>query len=63
MIAIEMLFAGVRQNVATALDLPLIEVDALLDAEYPLAHGIEAFARASAPGALKVQLVMEGGSV
>jgi threonine dehydrogenase-like Zn-dependent dehydrogenase len=41
----------------------LIEVDALLDAEYPLAHGIEAFARASAPGALKVQLVMEGGCV
>jgi threonine dehydrogenase-like Zn-dependent dehydrogenase len=36
----------------------LIDVDSLLDAEYPLAQGVEAFRRAMAPGTLKVQIVM-----
>lgn len=36
----------------------LIDVDALLDAEYPLDRGLEAFAQAMTPGTLKVQLVM-----
>jgi threonine dehydrogenase-like Zn-dependent dehydrogenase len=36
----------------------LIEVDALVDAAYPLDRGLEAFERATAPGTLKVQLVM-----
>jgi len=37
----------------------LVEVESLLDAEYPLARGIEAFTHAATPGALKVQVVME----
>lgn len=36
----------------------LIEVNALIDAEYPLDRGLEAFERAMTPGTLKVQLVM-----
>jgi threonine dehydrogenase-like Zn-dependent dehydrogenase len=36
----------------------LIDVDALLDAEYPLERGLEAFEQAMMPGSLKVQLVM-----
>jgi threonine dehydrogenase-like Zn-dependent dehydrogenase len=36
----------------------LIEVDTLLDAEYPIDQGIEAFARAMTPGTLKVQIIM-----
>lgn len=40
----------------------LVEVESLLDAEYPLARGIEAFIHAATPGALKVQVVMEQGT-
>ena len=36
----------------------LIDVDTLLDAEYPLTQGVEAFRRAMMPGTLKVQIVM-----
>jgi threonine dehydrogenase-like Zn-dependent dehydrogenase len=36
----------------------LIDVDSLLDAEYPLAQGVEAFRHAMAPGTLKVQIVV-----
>jgi threonine dehydrogenase-like Zn-dependent dehydrogenase len=36
----------------------LIDVDTLLDAEYPMAQGVEAFKRAMTPGTLKVQIVM-----
>jgi alcohol dehydrogenase len=36
----------------------LIEVEALLDAEYPIAQGVEAFKRAMTPGTLKVQIVL-----
>jgi threonine dehydrogenase-like Zn-dependent dehydrogenase len=36
----------------------LIAVDTLLDAEYPLVQGVEAFRRAMIPGTLKVQIVM-----
>jgi alcohol dehydrogenase len=36
----------------------LIDVDTLLDAEYPLVQGVEAFRRAMIPGTLKVQIVM-----
>lgn len=36
----------------------LIAVDPLVAAEYPLARGLEAFARAAQPGVLKVQVVM-----
>jgi alcohol dehydrogenase len=36
----------------------LIDVEPLLEAEYPLERGLEAFAHAQRPGALKVQLVM-----
>ncbi len=32
----------------------LVDVESLIDSEYPLAQGLEAFARAAAPGALKV---------
>ena len=39
----------------------LIEVEILLDAEYPLEQGVEAFARAMAPGTLKVQIVLKRG--
>ena len=42
------------------LEQQLIDVDTLLDAEYPLAQGIEAFKRAITPGTLKVQIVMGG---
>jgi alcohol dehydrogenase len=38
----------------------MIEVDALLEAEYPLDHAVEAFERAMTPGTLKVQLVVRG---
>lgn len=37
----------------------LVEVESLLDAEYPLERGIEAFTHAATPGTLKVQVVME----
>jgi alcohol dehydrogenase len=36
----------------------LIEVEALLDAEYPIHEGLDAFKRASTPGTLKVQIVL-----
>ena len=36
----------------------LIEVETLLDAEYPIEQGIEAFKRAMTPGTLKVQVVL-----
>ena len=35
-----------------------IEVETLLDAEYPIEQGIEAFKRAMTPGTLKVQVVL-----
>lgn len=35
-----------------------IDVEALLDAEYPIEHGVEAFKRAMTPGTLKVQVVL-----
>jgi threonine dehydrogenase-like Zn-dependent dehydrogenase len=38
----------------------LIDVDVLLEAEYPLERALEAFARAMTPGTLKVQLVVKG---
>jgi threonine dehydrogenase-like Zn-dependent dehydrogenase len=38
----------------------MIEVDALLEAEYPLDRAVEAFERAMTPGTLKVQLVVRG---
>jgi threonine dehydrogenase-like Zn-dependent dehydrogenase len=37
-----------------------IEVETLLDAEYPIEQGVEAFRRAMTPGALKVQIVLGG---
>jgi alcohol dehydrogenase len=37
----------------------LIEVEPLLDAEYPIEQGVEAFERAVSPGALKVQIVLQ----
>jgi threonine dehydrogenase-like Zn-dependent dehydrogenase len=36
----------------------LIDVDSLLDAEYPIARAVEAFMRAMRPGTLKVQIVL-----
>lgn len=36
----------------------LIEVETLLDAEYPIEQGVEAFKRAMTPGTLKVQIVL-----
>jgi alcohol dehydrogenase len=36
----------------------LIEVETLLDAEYPIEQGVEAFKRAMSPGTLKVQIVL-----
>jgi hypothetical protein len=33
-----------------------VHVDPLIDAEFPLEHGVEAIERAGAPGALKVLL-------
>jgi len=36
----------------------LIDVEALLDAQYPIEQGVEAFRRASTPGTLKVQITM-----
>jgi alcohol dehydrogenase len=36
----------------------LIEVETLLDAEYPIEQGMEAFKRAMTPGTLKVQIVL-----
>lgn len=42
------------------LEQKLIEVEAMISAEYPLTRGIEAFQRAIEPGVLKVQIVMEG---
>jgi alcohol dehydrogenase len=38
----------------------LIEVEPLLDAEYPIEQGVEAFKRAMTPGTLKVQIIMGG---
>jgi threonine dehydrogenase-like Zn-dependent dehydrogenase len=37
-----------------------IEVETLLDAEYPIDQGVEAFTRAMTPGTLKVQIVLDG---
>jgi threonine dehydrogenase-like Zn-dependent dehydrogenase len=37
-----------------------IDVEALLDAEYPIEQGVEAFTRAMIPGTLKVQIVFRG---
>jgi alcohol dehydrogenase len=42
------------------LEQQLIDVDALLEAEYPLERGLQAFEHAKAPGTLKVQLVIAG---
>jgi alcohol dehydrogenase len=36
----------------------LIDVEALLDGEYPIEQGVEAFKRAMTPGTLKVQIVL-----
>jgi alcohol dehydrogenase len=36
----------------------LIDVEALLEAEYPIEQGVEAFKRAMTPGTLKVQVVL-----
>jgi threonine dehydrogenase-like Zn-dependent dehydrogenase len=36
----------------------LVEVETLLDAEYPIEQGVEAFKRAMTPGTLKVQVVL-----
>ena len=38
----------------------LIDVETLLDAEYPIEQGVEAFKRAMTPGTLKVQIVLSG---
>jgi alcohol dehydrogenase len=38
----------------------LIDVETLLDAEYPIEQGVEAFKRAMTPGTLKVQIVLRG---
>lgn len=40
------------------LEQKLVDVDALLTAEYPLERGVEAFERAVEPGVLKVQITM-----
>jgi alcohol dehydrogenase len=40
------------------LEKKLVEVESLISAEYPLTQGMEAFERATAPGVIKVQLVM-----
>lgn len=40
------------------LEQKLIDVDAMISAEYRLARGVEAFSRAMEPGVLKVQVVM-----
>jgi len=40
------------------LEKKLVDVDAMLSAEYPIEEGLSAFERAAAPGVLKVQLVM-----
>jgi alcohol dehydrogenase len=40
------------------LEQKLVDVEALLDAEYPLERGLEAFAHAVTPGTLKVHVVM-----
>ncbi len=34
-----------------------VDVDSLLEGEYPIARGLEAFKKAAAPGALKVQII------
>jgi threonine dehydrogenase-like Zn-dependent dehydrogenase len=36
----------------------LVDVETLLDAEYPIEQGVEAFTRAMIPGTLKVQLIL-----
>lgn len=36
----------------------LVDVESLIDSEFPIARGVEAFARAVEPGVLKVQIVM-----
>jgi alcohol dehydrogenase len=38
----------------------LIDVETLLDAEYPIEQGVDAFTRAMIPGTLKVQIVLRG---
>jgi alcohol dehydrogenase len=40
------------------LECRLIEVESLVDAEFPIEQGLEAFARAVTPGTLKVQIVL-----
>ncbi len=40
------------------LERDLVAVESMTDREFPLARGVEAFARAQTPGALKVQIVM-----
>ena len=40
------------------LEQKLVDVDALIEAEFPMARGIEAFERARQKGALKVQIIM-----
>ena len=40
------------------LEQKLVDVDAMVSAEYPLERGVEAFARAVAPGVIKVQVTM-----
>lgn len=40
------------------LEKKLVEVEAMISAEYPLARGIEAFERAIEPGVIKVQVTM-----
>jgi alcohol dehydrogenase len=40
------------------LEKKLVDVESMLSAEYPLERGVEAFARAAAPGVIKVQITM-----
>jgi alcohol dehydrogenase len=49
---------GPFQPALRLLEQRLIDVDTLLDAEYPIEQGVEAFARAMTPGTLKVQIVL-----
>ena len=49
---------GPFQPALRLLERRLIDVDALLDAEYPIERGVEAFERAMTPGTLKVQVVV-----
>jgi alcohol dehydrogenase len=40
------------------LEKKLVDVEALMDSEFPIARGVEAFERAVQPGVLKVQVIM-----